>query len=205
MIGTFGSEDWRDLAHSRALPSALDARGIYPVHGETLAKARNEGADHASRAGYEWLCFLDADDELAPGYLAAIEAEISRTRRSYAKRERRMLVPQVQYVLGRKRYRPRFPREVPVEQGNWLVIGTVIPTRSFEEVGGFEEFPLYEDWALFARMQRKGGVPVRVPDAVYVAHRTPNSRNHPTRAEKLAAHDEISRAVWPERYEEAVA
>lgn len=202
VIATYGSEEWRDLAHSRALPSVLAQRENAVVecfHGETLAEARNAGARDANLRAYSHLCFLDADDELAPGYLDAMDASIQPDAAGFRPASgRRLYVPMVEYVQGRKRYRPRFPAEVPYETGNWLVIGTVVPTRLFFEVGGFEEFPLYEDWALFARMQKAGAVPVRVPDAVYVAHRRAGSRNHPTKAEKLAAHAAIRAAVWPE-------
>ncbi len=204
IVGTYGDEAWRDLAWSRAVPSVVaqwpDAP-VIAIHGETLAEARNEGAKLANTRGYQHLCFLDADDELAPGYFDAMNAAIRPDSAGFRPDcERRLYVPMVEYVHGRKRYRPRFPKEVPVEQGNWLVIGTVVPTRLFfaRDVGGFEEFPLYEDWALFARMQKAGAVPVKVPDAVYVAHRRAGSRNHPTKAEKLAAHAAIRAAVWPE-------
>lgn len=200
VIGTYGSDEWRDLAYSRAVPSVLASAPdteIIPVHGQTLAQARNEGARQAST---DWLCFLDADDELAPRYLAAMRNAIY----SAPVGEPILFTPRIEYVHGRKRYRPRFQPQVPIEDGNWLVIGTVVPTRLFREIGGFEEFPFYEDWALFARMQKAGATVERVADAVYVAHRRAGSRNHPAggRREKLRVHDLIRRAVFPELYEE---
>ena len=202
LIGTYGDHAWRDLAMSRAVPSALRASthrvSILPVHEPdgTLASARNHAA---SQARSRWLCFLDADDELGPGYLDAMTRAIDVNSRRDA-----LYVPMVQYVRGRRAYAPRFPAEVPIEDGNWLVIGTVIPASAFKRVGGFEEWPLYEDWALFARIQKLGIVPVRVPSATYIAHRRNGSRNHPTGGKrvKLAAHDSIRRAVFPELYEE---
>lgn len=202
LIGTYGELAWRDLAMSRAVPSALRASthrvDIVPIHEEhgTLADARNRAAGHATS---RWLCFLDADDELSRGYLDAMTRAIDVNGRADA-----LYVPQVQYVRGRRAYAPRFPKEVKVEDGNWLVIGTVIPRAAFDKVGGFEDWELYEDWALFARIQKLGLVPVRVPAATYIAHRRDGSRNHPTGGKrvKLAAHDAIRRAVFPELYEE---
>lgn len=196
VVGTFGGPEWQDLAARRAIPSVGGALEVIPVHADTLARARNSGAEWA--AG-RWLVFLDADDELAPGYLTAMEQAVA----AHGNRSR-LYTPQVQYIFGRKEYAPRFMPEVPVENGNWLVIGTMVPRDVFLEVGGFEEWPLYEDWALFARMQ-KAGVPVaKVPAAVYRAFRSSRSRNHPVggRRVKLAAHDAIRRAVFPELYEE---
>lgn len=202
VIGTYGSEEWADLAMSQAYQSALrnEAAQIYHVHGETLAKARNEGARQARMAAYDFLCFLDADDELGPEFIDAMGRAIGIGFR----RKDLLYTPAVQWIHGRKEYAPRFMPEVDYRDGNWLVIGTVVPTDLFWKVGGFEEFPLYEDWALFARMQKAGATPIKVSEAVYRAYRRAGSRNHPAggRRAKLAAHDEIRRTVFPELYEE---
>lgn len=203
VIGTYGSDRWRDLAWSRAYPSVPAGVETWVMHHNTLAQARNAGADVATN---DWLCFLDADDELQAGYLDAMWQAI---RHIPWPGPLPMFTPAVQYVSGAHGRRvegpPFFHPEVPIETGNWLVIGTVVPRQLFLDVGGFEEFPKYEDWALFARMQKAGAVPVKVPDAVYRAHRNPRGRNHEGgRNASLAAGDQIRRAVFPELYEEAV-
>jgi len=211
IISTYGGDEWRDLAWSRAHPSVPRAepnlsyegpgepyyrsQQIIVVHGATLAAARNAGAEAATNP---WLCFLDADDELAPGYLEAMVAAIEATEPVLVG----LFTPAIVYVgAGGREEPPMFHQPVPIEDGNWLVIGTVIPRALFREVGGFEEFPKYEDWALFARLQKAGAMPVKVPDAVYRAHRNPRGRNHEggTNA-KREAHDMIRRAVFPELY-----
>src|SRR3990172_10108928 len=72
-IATFGDSRWRDLPYSRAYPSALD-QGAHEIIMEhqpegTVASSRNAAAEKAKG---DWLCFLDADDELAQGYLSAM-------------------------------------------------------------------------------------------------------------------------------------
>ena len=123
----------------RPVPS-ITGHEVIPIHlpDGTLAEARNLGA---RRATQPWLCFLDADDELAPGYLDHMTRAIDLNGR-----KRALYVPQVQYVRppGRRPQQPKFPAEVDYRDGNWLVIGTVIRTLSFHDVGGFEEWPLYE-------------------------------------------------------------
>ena len=74
VIATCGSDDWSDLAWSRAYPSAdaQEGRGEIVVEHYpdlTVSAARNAAAAHASG---DVLVFLDADDELAPGYLTAL-------------------------------------------------------------------------------------------------------------------------------------
>lgn len=208
VVATHGSEEWRQLSE-RAVASAERQAHAYgedwtrpevvAVHlaEGTVAEARNLGALDAHG---DYLIFLDGDDEMAPGYVDAMSLAAA----TVAEPEWSLFVPTVSYVSRHgQRTHPKFWPEVKVENGNWLVIGTMVPRALFLDVGGFEEWPIYEDWALFARMQKAGATPVRVPPAVYLAHRREGSRNHSLdRAGKLAAHESIRRAIWPELYEE---
>ena len=77
------------------------------------------------------------------------------------------------------------------------MIGTLIHGRLFTEVGGFEEWPIYEDWALFARAWKAGAQLVQVPDAVYVAHVNPRGRNHEGgRNRAVQTHAAIKAAIF---------
>ncbi len=199
VVAAHGDRWWYDLMMRRAVPSverqdaACDLVVEYQPHG-TVASARNAGA---ARAGGDLLVFLDADDELADGYIAAQQEAAQRHTDA-------LLVPRVQYVVSGRARPPRFPNRVEPTEGNWMVIGTGTPAARFREVGGFEEWPIYEDWALFARIQKAGAQVVQVERAVYRAHRRPRSRNHSLgRNGKLDVHDRIRRAVFPELYEPA--
>lgn len=194
IIATFGADAWRELALNRAYPSALDqgAHEIMVGHDPegTLASVRNF---LARKAEGEWLCFLDGDDELAPGYLNAMKQvrQDSEDPILYA--------PSVSYVstIGR-REEPKFWPECSLTTGNWLVIGTLVPRDLFLEVGGFEEWEIYEDWALFARCWKAGAQVVKVPEAVYLAHRKRGlTRNHALkRRDVLRIYAEIQQAVF---------
>lgn len=204
IIATYGSLDWLALAVKRALPSAkAQTDNVLHVHLQagTLAEARNQGALLAET---DWLVFLDGDDELAPGYLDAMFRVIRQHDDGS-----RLYAPRVTYVgAGRRETPPAFPKEVAVEDGNWLLIGTAVPADLFHAVGGFEEWPIYEDWALLARMQKAGAKVVRVPDAIYRAHRRPSGhplgvgRNHALGPPgKREWHDKIRRSVFPELHD----
>ena len=71
IVATHGDPKWITLARERAIPSA-EKQGVAVLHyhGESLSEARNFAA---SQVDTEWLCFLDADDELAPGYFEAMD------------------------------------------------------------------------------------------------------------------------------------
>ncbi len=199
-VGTYGAEKWVALARERALPSARrqDVRVVH-AHAESLHEARNLALEQVTTRD---VVFLDADDELADGYIAMLGAAGGDIR-----------VPAVQYVApGGRRHAPYVPRVAGhrhdceaacLSDGNWIVIGAMAPARLVRDVGGFEAFTWSEDWALWARCWKAGATIERVPAAVYVAHVNPQSRNRaPERAEKDRAHWEIHRAVWPELYEE---
>lgn len=191
-IATYGAESWRELALSRAYPSALEqgAHEILVGHDPegTLASTRNS---LAHKAEGDWLCFLDGDDELAPGYLEAMRRAKDSDQALYA--------PAVSYVAtnGRKAP-PKFWPECSLTTGNWLVIGTLVPRKLFLEVGGFEEWAIYEDWALFGRCWKAGAQTVKVPRAIYLAHRKKGpTRNHALkRPEVLRIYHEIQKAVF---------
>jgi hypothetical protein len=120
----------------------------------------------------DWLCFLDADDELAPGYIRAMEAAVEQQPNA----TRLLFTPAVSIVRNGKGSTPTFFRAVPLRQANWLVVGTVIHRDLFWEVGGFPEAEHgLEDWGLWSKCARVGAEVVKVPDAVYRYWANPNS------------------------------
>lgn len=180
-ICTHGTREWSDLAERVALPSARE-QGAHQIVSHhywdtgTLAEARNFAAEQATG---DWLCFLDADDRLAPGYLAAMQAAMRHwnlARRTDLTDNPLLLLPAVQYVHddGRSAAAPVVPAwgrsVVDVNAG---VIGTLVPRQLFREVGGFREFAMYEDWDLWLRCLIAGARPIAVPEAVYLADAAP--------------------------------
>ena len=199
LIACYGDEKWHRLALRRAFPST-EQQGAHEVIVEyepdgTIASCRNQAVHQASG---DLLVFLDADDELAPGYVSAISA---------AARHNHLLTPMVSYVHGRKPQLPKFWPEIPLDQGNWLVIGTAVPRDLFLEVGGFEEnIHGFEDWSLFARCWKAGAEITKVPEAVYIAHVSGGSRNRKMgRRTCLYWHQRIGHNVFPEKYEAPTA
>lgn len=199
VIASYGAHRWRQLALDRALPST-DGQGFHEVvvrHDDsaTLAQTRNAAA-HAATG--EWLLFLDADDELASGFGQAMSEAI----KAEPANGLLLFTPAVCYTQGRRRPPARVWPRIDLRDGNYLVIGTLISRDLFETVGGFHEWKLYEDWCLWQRASRQGAEVVEVPDAVYVAHVDPRSRNRqPGRREREEIHHLIRRANYPELYE----
>lgn len=191
VVATFGSDCWRWLAAERAIPSAV-ALGVpvVAVHGHDLHTARNEGLDQVRT---EWVCHLDADDELELGYFEAMAAGSADLR-----------APSVRYVQGRRARVPYVPMVAGhrhhctagcLVEGNWLVVGAVARAQLLRDVGGWRPFEWSEDWDVWLRCHLAGASIEAVPAAVYRAHVRDDSRNRaPDRAAKLAAHEAIARA-----------
>lgn len=175
VVATYGDlAVWGPL-RMRALESVArqtrEPKSISLVHGRTLADARNQGAREATGA---WLIFLDADDELDPGYIEAMEKvqlELG-TRRALLKPSTLGVYPD-----GSTDDHPVMIEARPLLESNHMVIGTAMRRAEFIAVDGFNEMPILEDWDLFIRLHLAGTVPIEVPDAIYRVGVLPDSRN----------------------------
>ena len=175
LIATYGDSEWE--TRGRALADATAAHQpcmtiSYHEPNGTIASCRNEAARSAPT---DWICFLDADDQLDPLFTPWMLRSISRHPVNY----KTLYTPIVQQVRGGKKIKPFFYPECSLETGNWLIIGTLISKRLFDEVGGFHEHPHgLEDWNLWARCVRAGAEIVKVKRAIYIAHFNRHSKHH---------------------------
>lgn len=211
-IATYGESSWEHMAQTRALPSVFEQDcEIVIVHDAsgTVSSSRNTVAKEASG---DWLCFLDADDELDSGFCEAMRKVIDERQLAgwgpgfLIDTGLSILTPSVSYANGRRRTPPKFWPDCSLDQGNPCAIGTLIERVFFHEIGGFIDYGdppgsnAYEDWSLWARAHIAGATVVKVPDAVYIAHHEKTSRHRGVPvATKLAWHREIECSLWPER------
>ena len=201
LVATFGDREWERLADERTLPSLRrQDRGW-----ELIARHQDEGPVTSSRnacakeATGDWLLFVDADDELAPGFFGAMERAVER---EGTNGDRLLLTPALNRP-GRSR-KAFFLPEKPLSDNNWLVIGTLIQRDFFWEIGGFDEQDPHglEDWSLWTRAAAAGARVVKVPDAVYIAHtrRLSSHALYARNPEYGVEYTRIRRAAWPELY-----
>ena len=191
-VATFGGSEWYDLAHERAIPSAQDQARVVYAHGATLHDARNAAL---SEVRTEWVVHLDADDELAPGYIEAMGRGTADVRG-----------PMAQYVrLGnRSMWQPRVHGHdhdcgadcITSGAGNWLIVGAAVRTELVRRVGGWRDWPCYEDFDLWMRVLLTGASVELIREAIYVAHVRADSRNRgPAIADKDRVHHDIVASV----------
>lgn len=192
VVATFGGTEWQDLARERAIPSVerLGWRYVH-VHRDTLHEARNAGLDQVDTP---WAVHLDADDELEASYanIPYVAEQLGAD----------LVGPAVRYVLpGWQLMGAQIPK-VPghahmchgdcLRDGNWLVVGSLVRPELVRSVGGWRDWPIYEDWDLWARCALAGANINCTPNAVYRAHARPGSRN---RAPDDAFKDQCHRAI----------
>lgn len=178
IVTTWGHPSWAGMASRRAIPSVTDA-DVYHHHVEgdsSAGAARNAAVWAFDPQG--WICFLDADDELEPGYVNAM-------RRAAFERnldQRHLLAPAL-----------RLPGQTPetypdrdiIHGINPCPIGTLIHRSTFDAIGGFWDEPAWEDWSLFRRAVLNGAKIEFVSDAVYRANSTNSGRNATVRNPRL--------------------
>lgn len=174
ILATFGDRLVWDRFAQRAQQS-VEAQTDQPnefhrVHADELHIARNRGA-MASLA--DWLIFLDADDLLSPGYVAAMRATIE------THPQAQIHVPYIEKLRnGQVFHRGRLKQAGPsILEVNHLPIGAMVRRDLFLEVGGFDDWPILEDWHFWMKCEASGARWAWCPEAVYRINWRDGSRN----------------------------
>lgn len=192
-VATYGDyRHWAPLA-TRAMRSA-DCQTVRPayvrwVHSLSLHTARNQAAHEAAslRAQADWLCFLDADDELDDRYIETMWDTVRDLSEPALVQPATLGV----YANGREDPEPVLIPPKPLLDGNFMVIGTLVRYDQFHRVGGFQDFPCYEDWDLWIRCSRDGAKLLSCPEAIYRVHVSDVSRNNCGRDQQVATYNQI--------------
>lgn len=198
IISTFGDPEWEQLALERAVPSAHaqsePAHEIITVHAETLHGARNQGAQDATG---DWLLFLDADDELGWHYVESMQRKADLL--TDAGHPNWLIRPATLGIRadGVEDKEPIVLKECYLLDQNFMVIGTLVPRQLFLDVGGFEDWPIYEDWDLWLRCWKAGAKFDACIDAVYRVHVREGSRNQQSRSMQTETYHRIRQQHMP--------
>lgn len=178
-IATCGSDEWRDLALSWALPSVENqgANEVLCRHYPKLSVAEARNA-LVSEATGDYVIQVDGDDQLCDGYVDAIREAWEAWQ--YDGHYPPLFVPALGLADpdGVCLTTPSIPDWERWPGLNVACIGTALPREQFLEHGQYDPtLALYEDWDSVLRLSLAGCALVPVPDAVYCATRNPNGRN----------------------------
>jgi glycosyltransferase involved in cell wall biosynthesis len=154
-----GSTD-DSLQVARALASRSDGRvRVIARENGGLPVARNTGIAATSA---EYVCCLDADDELTPTYLercvAALEREPARS-----------IAYGGQQNFGEDQtFHPHHPFDLRQHLvSNLLGVASVFRRRAWADAGGYPSMDSYEDWSFWIACCERGHLPLHVPDATF--------------------------------------
>lgn len=162
IVTTWGGDEWDARGHATAQQHG--AWHHHETNDVSAGGARNRAVDDIRPQGF--ICFLDADDSLAPGYLKAMWGA--------CEHERQLLTPAL--ALGDSKPVTFSNRDI-LNGMNPCPIGTLIHRDLFDEVAGFRDEPAYEDYSMFQRAVLIGAEIRFVPEAVYLAAHNPRGRN----------------------------
>jgi len=201
VIATCGLDDlawwWQQKCEAAlsAQHQSVWPEDIHLSHAPTLAESRNQGAAHSDA---DWLIFLDADDRLERRYIESMLDERGMTGAGDVR------WPSVLYrrADGVDRLPEALPPQPTLLMGNHLVIGSMMRRSLFDDVGGFRELPILEDWDLFIRLALAGADLQPRLEAVYIAMQRPGSRNDQPGLQTLVAEEirDTYRDAWERRF-----
>jgi hypothetical protein len=170
IIPVFGDiEKWIHLslrAYQSVLSQTVKPKSIILSIADNIKDARNNPAFNVTT---KHIIFLDADDEIDSHYIEEM-----------IKCDGDIIVPSVhryhsngEVNTDQYHYQPR-----DLLTGNYIVIGAMLNTSLFCKAGGFEDYPIYEDWQNWIKMEECGAKFTQCTAAVYKIHVRDISRNN---------------------------
>lgn len=157
VVATCGDETWLNMGNEAAVNAESLGVKVLRVHipAATVSQARNAGLWQVKT---EYVIFLDADDQLDIDYFENVDlkADVTATAIQYSP----AIGPQIPRVWLHE-HQGYKPHDGPcagqcLVDGNYIHIGAFIRVSAARAVGGFREYPVYEDWALYLAMQQNG-------------------------------------------------
>lgn len=184
IVATFGlarKHFWDELSR-RAVASvakqttpAFELKRVHVDDENALHVARNRGAAMCSA---DWLIFLDADDTLDERYIEQMLLCDSQSD---------IRVPKIErfYWDGKHDEPQRIQPGKTLLNWSHIVIGAMIRREMFIKAGGFESWPVFEDWHFWMKCWTEGAK-FSNSEAVYQSYIRPESRNTQAGAIKWA-------------------
>lgn len=195
VVPTCGSDAWLHMGNQAAENVKKLGVKVLRVHipAGTVSQARNAGLYGVKT---KYVVFLDADDDLDVRYFDGVElsADVTATAIQYND----IIGPQIPRVwlhenMGYKPHDGLCSGDC-LPDGNYIHIGAFIRVEAALAVGGFREYPVYEDWALYLAMQQNGATFDTHYASIYLAN-TRQNEHHRNKAIVLAERNLIHEGI----------
>lgn len=195
VVPTCGGDEWLHMGNQAAENVEKMGIKVLRVHIPlgTVSQARNAGLYQVKT---KYVVFLDADDDLDSRYFdnVVLTADVTATAIQYSD----LIGPQIPRVWLHEHqgYKPH-DGECTGEclpDGNYIHIGAFINVKAALAVGGFRDYPVYEDWALYLAMQQNGATFDTHYSSVYLAN-TRENVNHRNKAIPLEQRNLIHEGI----------
>lgn len=182
VIPTCGDDAWLHMGNqAEENTKALGVKTLrVHIPSGTVSQARNAGLYQVKT---KYVVFLDADDDLDARYFEGVvlTADVTATAIQYNEQ----VGPQIPRVWLHE-HQGYKPHAGPCDgeclpDGNYIHIGAFINVAAAKAVGGFRDYPVYEDWALYLAMQQNGATFDTHYASVYLAN-TRHNDNHRNKA-----------------------
>lgn len=201
VIATCGDETWKsmgDLAYQ-----SIEGN-IIRVHEPdmTVSQVRNYALRFVNT---KYVCFVDADDTLAKGYFDFEPVEDVTVTSIRYKFSGEPMIPKVwlHEAYGKKQHKYACKGDC-LPDGNYIHVGAIVRTELVKEKGGFDEYPVFEDWALWLKLYKNGATFGRHPESVYEASVRENN-NHRNRSiprlERNKVHEKIYEDIMGKKWQ----
>jgi len=194
VIATCGSDEWVAMGDAAAESAKKTGAKVVRLHSPyaSVSEARNKALQLVTT---EYVVFLDADDSLDARYFTGVKPkhDVTATLIKYPYHETALMPAVWQHENYEwKRHDGMCGAECLID-GNWVHIGAICRTEAVKAVGGFKEYLVYEDWALFLSMQQNGATFGYSLGSIYLAatRENKNHRNHSIPLEQRNAIHEI--------------
>lgn len=118
----------------------------------TSIMTKNQGVSKARHEGFRFstgklVLFLDGDDKLFPDFIERMVPNMLEVDITY---------PNWFLANGVENELVEVPDELDLHKRNSVLISSMMKRQVYEKLGGFRDYPIYEDWDFWLRAEKEG-------------------------------------------------
>lgn len=182
VVTCFNKEKYLDECIQSILDNSKQPRRIIVVHdgcaspthhaAVTSIMTKNQGVAKARHEGFRFstsklILFIDGDDKLFPDYIERMVPNLLEADITY---------PNWFLANGVENELVDVPETLDLRKKNSVLISSMMKREVYEKLGGFRDYPIYEDWDFWLRAEKQGFKFKKANTSLWY-RQTPDSRN----------------------------